>query len=96
MHSEYAVKIIKHLPPTRGTTEVVKFSELLREAILSSDAGLDEKQTAAVEKPILDFLEAWIAIHEPDQPDGAAVDPQRAIVLMLMEELADRIEIPIG
>lgn len=74
----------------------MKFSELLHEAILSSGAGLDDKQAAAVEKPILDFLEAWIAIHEPDEPDGQAVDPQRAIVLMLMEELADRIEIPIG
>jgi hypothetical protein len=74
----------------------VKFSELLREAILSSGAGLNDKQAAAVEKPILDFLEAWIAIHEPDEPDGQAVDPQRAVVLMLMEELADRIEIPIG
>ncbi len=74
----------------------MKFSELLREAILSSGAELDDKQAAAVEKPILEFLDAWIAIHEPEQADGEAVDPQRALVLMLMEELADRIEIPIG
>jgi hypothetical protein len=40
-------------------------------------------------------LDAWIAIHEPDQPDDGAIDPQRALVLMLMEELADRVEIPI-
>jgi hypothetical protein len=73
----------------------VKFSELLKEAILSSETALTDKQAAAVQASILEFLDAWIAIHEPDQPDEGAVDPQRALVLMLMEELADRVEIPI-
>lgn len=73
----------------------MKFSELLKEAILSSEAVLTDKQATAVQASILEFLDAWIAIHEPDQPDDAAVDPQRALVLMLMEELADRVEIPI-
>lgn len=73
----------------------MKFSELLKEAILTSDAVLNDKQAAAVQTSILEFLDAWIAIHEPDQPDDGAIDPQRALVLMLMEELADRVEIPI-
>lgn len=73
----------------------MKFSDLLREAILSSEAVLNDKQATAVQASILEFLEAWIAIHEPDEPDNGAVDPQRALVLMLMEELADRVEIPI-
>lgn len=62
---------------------------------MSSEAVLTDKQATAVQASILEFLDAWIAIHEPDQPDDAAVDPQRALVLMLMEELADRVEIPI-
>jgi len=73
----------------------VKFSELLKEAILSSEAVLNDKQAAAVQASILEFLDAWIAIHEPDQIDEGPIDPQRALVLMLMEELADRVEIPI-
>lgn len=73
----------------------MKFSALLKEAILSSEAALDDKQAAAVQASILEFLDAWIAIHEPDQIDDGAIDPQRALVLMLMEELADRVEIPI-
>lgn len=73
----------------------MKFSELLKEAILSSEAALNNEQAAAVQASILEFLDAWIAIHEPDQADDGAVDPQRALVLMLMEELADRVEIPI-
>jgi hypothetical protein len=73
----------------------VKFSELLKESILSADAVLDDKQAAAVQASILEFLDAWVAIHEPDTPDEGGIDPQRALVLMLMEELADRVEIPI-
>ena len=74
----------------------MKFSELLKEAILSSEAVLTDQQAAALQASILEFLDAWIAIHEPDQPDDGKIDPQRALVLMLMEELADRIEIPIA
>lgn len=73
----------------------MKFSELLKEAILSSEAVLDDKQAAAVQASILEFLDAWVAIHEPDHVDDGPIDPQRALVLMLMEELADRVEIPI-
>ena len=73
----------------------MKFSELLKEAILSSEEALNDKQAAAMQASILEFLDAWIAIHEPDQLDDGAIDPQRALVLMLMEELADRVEIPI-
>lgn len=73
----------------------MKFSELLKEAILSSETVLNDKQAAAVQASVLEFLDAWIAIHEPDQLDDGPIDPQRALVLMLMEELADRVEIPI-
>lgn len=73
----------------------MKFSDLLKEAIQSSGVELTAEQTDAIRKPILDFLQAWVAIHEPDSSADQIDDPQRALVLMLMEELEDRVEIPI-
>ncbi len=71
----------------------MKFSELLNEAIRSCDAELSDESAAALSASILELLQAWIAIHEPDGEDTS--DPQRALVLHLMEELEDRIPIPV-
>ncbi len=82
----------------RGNSDItssVKFSALLREAILSADAGLDRARVERLESTILELLQGWVAVHEPDLPDDQLDDPQRALVLMLLEELADRVEIPV-
>lgn len=71
----------------------MKFSDLLREAIRSTDEKMPDEKVEAIAKPILDFLQAWVAIHEPDGEN--VTDPQRALVLQLLEELGDRIPIPI-
>ncbi len=73
----------------------MKFSALLLEAILSAEVDLDPAQTARLQETILELLQGWVAVHEPDLPDEELGDPQRALVLMLLEELADRVEIPI-
>ena len=71
----------------------MKFSELLREAIRSSNAELSDEAVEALATSTLDFLQAWIAIHEPDGEN--VTDPQRALVLQRLEELDDQIPIPI-
>ena len=73
----------------------MKFSALLREAILSADAGLDPARVELLESTILELLQGWVAVHEPDLPDDQLDDPQRALVLMMLEELADGVEIPV-
>lgn len=78
-----------------GYNRYVKFSALLLEAILSAEVDLDPAQTARLQETILELLQGWVAVHEPDLPDEELGDPQRALVLMLLEELADRVEIPI-
>jgi hypothetical protein len=40
-------------------------------------------------------LTAWVAIHEPDEDPEKIGDPQRVLVLQLLEELEDRVPIPI-
>ena len=78
-----------------GYKRRVKFSALLREAILSADADLDHAKVGRLQSTILELLQGWVAVHEPDLPEDQLDDPQRALVLMMLEELEDRAEIPI-
>lgn len=71
----------------------MKFSDLLREAIRSADSDLSDESVQAIAAPILDLLQAWVAIHEPEAEN--VTDPQYALVLQLLEELNDRVPIPI-
>ncbi|MEZ5362914.1 MAG: hypothetical protein R2748_11370 [Bryobacterales bacterium] len=41
------------------------------------------------------MIRAWVEIHEPDDVAVDPQDPQRVLILQLLEELEDRSEIPI-
>ena len=73
----------------------MKFSELLREAIRSAEAGLSDERIQALSVEITALLRGWIEIHEPDDPGIDPQDPQRVLLLQLLEELEDGSEIPI-
>ena len=71
------------------------FSALLREAIDSVEGEVPEAAREQIFEQVQDFLQAWIAIHEPDADPDNLEDPQRALILQLMDELEDRIPIPV-
>ena len=73
----------------------MKFSELLREAISSAADKLDEKTRDTIAIEVTTLLRAWVEIHEPDDEGIDPQDPQRVLLLQLLEELEDRSEIPI-
>ncbi len=73
----------------------MKFSALLREAIDSADAELSDEATHALATELTTLIRAWVEIHEPDDVDVDPEDPQRVLILQLLEELEDRSEIPI-
>jgi septum formation topological specificity factor MinE len=73
----------------------MKFSELLREALRSAASGLDDKTVEALRTEITTLIRAWVEIHEPDDEDVDPQEPQRVLILQLLEELEDRSEIPI-
>jgi len=73
----------------------MKFSELLAEAIRSAQAGLDDKQIESLRMEITSLLRAWVEIHEPEDEGIDPQDPQRVLLLQLLEELDDGSEIPI-
>lgn len=73
----------------------MNFSELLREAIDSADANLSPEAKEHIASQMQDFLQAWVAIHEPDENLEKLDDPQRVLILQLLEELEDKIPIPI-
>ena len=70
-------------------------SDLLREAIDSAEADLSAEAKEQIASQIQDFLQAWVAIHEPDENLEKLDDPQRVLILQLLEELEDRIPIPV-
>ncbi len=73
----------------------MKFSELLAEAIRSAQAGLDDKQVESLRSEVTTLLRAWVEIHEPEDEGIDPQDPQRLLLLQLLEELDDGSEIPI-
>jgi hypothetical protein len=73
----------------------MKFSELLAEAMRSAQAGLTDEQVSSLTVEITALLRAWVEIHEPDDAGIDPQDPQRVLLLQLLEELDDGSEIPI-
>jgi hypothetical protein len=75
----------------------VKFSDLLHEAIRSSEIPLRFEPGAeeALTEPIIELLKAWVAIHEPDDASGDYEYGQKALVARMLEELEDEEEIPL-
>lgn len=71
------------------------FSDLLREAIDSVDGDVPGEMRDQIAAQVQDFLQAWIAIHEPDENMEKLDDPQRVLILQLLEELEDKIQIPV-
>jgi hypothetical protein len=71
----------------------MRFSELLREAIRT--AAPDSTAVDAIAGEVTTLIRAWVEIHEPDDEDVDPQDPQRLLILQLLEELEDRSEIPI-
>ena len=71
----------------------MKFSELLREAIRTADP--ETKAVDAIATEVTTLIRAWVEIHEPDDVAIDPQDPQRVLILQLLEELEDRSEIPI-
>jgi|GEM_PF-3253136 len=71
------------------------FSDLLREAIDSVDGDVPAEMRDQIVAQVQDFLQAWVAIHEPDEDMEKLDDPQRVLILQLLEELEDKIQIPI-
>ncbi|MCB1020418.1 MAG: hypothetical protein H6509_15095 [Bryobacterales bacterium] len=71
----------------------MKFSELLREAIRTADP--ETKSVDAIATEVTTLIRAWVEIHEPDDVAIDPQDPQRVLILQLLEELEDRSEIPI-
>ena len=71
----------------------MKFSELLREAIRT--ASPEEKNVGPIATEVTTLIRAWVEIHEPDDESVDPQDPQRLLILQLLEELEDRSEIPI-
>ena len=49
----------------------------------------------AIATEVTTLIRAWVEIHEPDDEDVDPQDPQRLLILQLLEELEDRSEIPI-
>ena len=73
----------------------MKFSALLREAIQTAAPDIEDQTKEAVAAEITTLLRAWVEIHEPDDEDVDPQEPQRLLILQLLEELEDRSEIPI-
>lgn len=75
----------------------MKFSELLIHAIQQSEIPLRFEPGAeeAVAKPITEILKAWIAAHDPMRASGDFEYGQKALVVQLLEELDDRIDLPV-
>ena len=73
----------------------MKFSELLAEAMRSAQVGLTDEQVSSLTVEITALLRAWVEIHEPDDAGIDPQDPQRVLLLQLLEELDDGSEIPI-
>jgi hypothetical protein len=75
----------------------MKFSELLILSIQQSEIPLRFEPGAeeAVAKPITETLKAWIAAHDPTRASGDFEYGQKALVVQLLEELDDRLDLPV-
>ncbi len=75
----------------------MKFSSLLTEAIRNAEIPLRFEPGAeeSVAEPVLEFLKAWVAIHDPGRPAGDFEYGQKALVVKLLEELDDQIDLPV-
>ncbi len=75
----------------------MKFSELLVDAIGQAEIPLRFEPGAeeSVATPVTEFLKAWIAAHDPDPARSDFALGQKALVVQLLEELADRVDLPV-
>ncbi len=75
----------------------MKFSTLLIETIRNAEIPLRFEPGAeeAVAEPVIELLKAWVAIHDPAKPAGDFEYGQKALVVKLLEELDDRIDLPV-
>lgn len=76
----------------------MKFSDLLTDTVRNAEIPLRFEPGAeeAIVEPVTDLLRRWVAIHDPDSPDGDFEYGQRALVLRLLEELDDQHELPVS
>jgi hypothetical protein len=76
----------------------MKFSELLVEAIGQSEIPLRFEPGAeeAVAAPIVEMLKACIAAHDPNPARTDFDLGQKALVVQLLDELTDRVDLPVG
>ncbi len=73
----------------------MRFSELLREAIRTASSDMKPQAVESMATEITSLIRAWVEIHEPEDEDVDPQEPQRLLILQLLEELEDRSEIPI-
>ena len=75
----------------------MKFSELLVDAIGQSEIPLRFEPGAeeAVAAPVVEMLKAWIAAHDPNPARSDRELGQKALVVQLLDELADRGDLPV-
>ena len=83
---------------TGAGMEAVKFSSLLREAIGNAEIPLRFEPGAeeAVVEPVVALLKAWVAAHDPQRPAGDFEYGQKALIVRLLDELDDRVDLPVG
>ncbi len=76
----------------------MKFSQLLVDTIRKSEIPLRFEPGAeeAVAEPVIELLKAWVAIHDPDSATGDFEYGQKALVVKLLDELDDRIDLPVA
>ena len=74
----------------------MKFSELLVLAIQQSEIPLRFEPGAeeSVAGPVTEMLRLWLQSHAPARPAGDFDYGKQELVLDLLEELADRREVP--
>ena len=75
----------------------MKFSELLIETIEEAEIPLRFEPGAAeaVARPVIETLKVWVAAHDPSPAKGDFEFGQKALVVQLLEELEDRVDLPV-
>lgn len=75
----------------------MKFSALLNESIRQSEIPLRFEPGAeeALARPLIEMLKAWVAAHDPEAAAEEFEFGQKALVVRLLQELADEIELPV-
>ena len=84
-------------PLTQPRENAVKFSELLTETITDAEIPLRFEPGAAeaVARPVIETLKIWVAAHDPNPATGDFDYGQKALVVQLLEELEDRVDLPV-